>query len=339
MARKTSQLITDSKNSFQKLEQELQSAMQTRDEYNRQLRNARERLARREKSDYPNKLTAKFISDIKKGNVLYTTLVRAIDNAASENLEFGLDAYSSALYSVAEDSTIYKFFINGSGWATNLDLQIIFESTAGDLNDWAKAINDYRITVLKSKGLDSELAGEKATEFWLNKVYGTSLENKTVKGRLALAHGKAPFWRILNNGSVGLASDRPGGYNPIPAKPTDFVGDAERAIEDSFRQLLNKEYQAWFEEEKQLKEVIAEYEEKRDQYSLEVKQLRTEARLNESIYRSFDEKKKFIDRGKLARTIRSTRTGTETETVNIAASGTGERLLITVRRAEGIIEY
>lgn len=343
MAKKrTKELVEDTGKDFEELQKQLEFAIQTRDEYNRLLKNARERLARRKKSDQPNKLALSFIESLKKGNLLSATLIAAIDIAADVNREFNDRTYKIYLYAVANDPSIYKLITNGAGWATRLDLQILYESVAGDLNDWAEGIENYREVVLKTKGLDNEDRGERATEFWYDEVYGTSLEGKTISGRLAVTpHGKAPFWRILNSGSTSLASDRPGGYNPVHATPTDFIGVAERAIEEQFRVFMVKESDKWFEEEKKIEEIIEDHQERRDEFSVEVTRLRTDVRLNEKIYKGFADKKQYIDRNLLARAIASmdNEEKFKKRTINIAKKGSGLELLVTVKKLEGTIEY
>lgn len=338
MAKTVEQLLGETRRDFERLSSELEKAKETRDEYNRELRNARARLKRREESKYPDTLAEKFISNMKKSNIPEATLIKWIDSAIETNIEFSADAYKKALYEVANDKTIYKFFKVGSGWATLIDFQIIFESVGGTIADWGSAVTKYREQVLHSKGLDSEKAGKKATEFWYDTVYGTSLENKTILGRLELAGTKAPFWQILNHGSQPLSSDRPGGYNPVSSSPTDFIGDAEFEIEDQFRTLLNKEYDIWFEEEKKLRDVIAEYEEKRDEYSAEVKSLKIDANLNAQILTSFEGKEKFLSQRKLAKLLKETKAGNEVINFDVALKSSKNQILITIRSVEGYIE-
>lgn len=342
MARKqTQQLIEETSNDFARLQTELESAIQTRDEYNRLLRNARERLARREETTLPDDITRAFVENMKRGEVPEAVLMRSIDAAIEVNKEFDDRTYKIYLYKVANDKSIYKYFINGSGWNTRLDFQIIFESVAGDLNDWGQGISAYREEVLQTKGLSSEQSGERATEFFYDMVYGTALHGKTISGRLASTDGVAPFWRILESGTQPLSSDRPGGYNPVPSVPTAFVEDAEFAIEDEFRQMLNKAYNDWYEETQEIKKVIQEHEEKRDEFSQQVKDLRTDMRLNERILRSFKDKQEYIDRDILARAIRSMENDErfKTRDVNIAKAGSGLDIIITLKKLEGTIEY
>lgn len=338
MAKTVEQLLGETRQDFERLGIALEKAKETRDEYNRELRNARARLKRREESKYPDNLAEKFIDNMKKGNIPQATTIKWIDNAIDTNIEFSASAYKKALYEVANDKSIYKFFKMGSGWSTRIDFQIIFESVGGTLADWGSAVTKYREQVLHSKGLDSEKAGEKATEFWYDKVYGTELENKTIIGRLARAGTKAPFWQILNHGSQPLSSDRPGGYNPVSSSPTDFIGDAEFELEDQFLTLLNREYEVWFEEERKLRDVIAEYEEKRDEYSAEVKSLKVDINLDAQILTSFEGKEKFLSQKKLAKLLKEIKAGNEVINFDVALKSSKNQLLITIRSVEGYIE-
>jgi hypothetical protein len=343
MAKNTSQLITDTKRDFARLQEELEAAKTSRDEYNRQLKNARERLKRREETTYPNKLAQSFVKNLKKGNVLKAMMIAAIDKAVETNGEFRPEYYKQALYDAAGDESIYVLNVIGAGWETRIVPTILFESSAGTLNDWAEGVESYRVE-LKSKGLNNEQAGERASAWWSNNVYSTGLEAKTFKGRMALANGKAPFWQILAYGTVNLASDRAGGYTTVTAKRTDdtvFVDNVEFALKESFDTTLKEERQKFFDEEQDLKQIIAEYEEKRDEYSEEVSRLRTDMKLNEVIVRSFKDKQEFVDKDILQKAINTIEDSRRkrVETINIAKAGSGLKLLITIKRAEGVIEY
>lgn len=340
MARKpTTQLIKDTKTDLAGLQVQLEDAIQVREQYNRDLKNARARLSRKEKTDYPDKLARRFVENIKKGNVAKVILLRSLDTALEDSIEFNDRTYKIYLNKVADDESIYTYSIIGSGWGVRIDVQIIYEAVAGELRDWAEGIQSFREEVLKSRGLNSEERGERATEWWYNNVFGTGLESKTIAGRLALtSFGVAPFWRILNNGSQPLGSDRPGGYNPVPQKPTFFVEKAEQEIELEFLTTINIERQKWFDEEQELREIIAQYQERRDQYSQEVDLLRTELRENTRIFNSFKAKKDFINQKKMVDVFRRLRAGEEFENPRINIGTRGHRVYILVRATEGIIE-
>lgn len=342
MAKRTTELIQETKRDFSRMQEELESARQVRDKYQSQLDSARRSLRDREKSNYPNLVAQSFIESLKKGNTVETVLIGAIDSAIKKNIEFDDRTYKIYLYRVANDKSIYKYITNGSGWETRLDLQIVFESVAGRLTDWAEGIENYREVVLHSKGLDNEKRGKRATEFWYENVYGYPLHDKTISGRLSVTpFGLAPFWEILDKGSQPLASDRPGGYNPVPSKPTDFIGSAERTIEKQFLTLMNSEAEKWFQRDKEIREIISQHEEKRNEYSQEINRLKTDIKLNEQIFKSFQDKQQFIDRNILAEAIASmdSEKKFKKKTFNIARQGSGLDILITVKKAEGLIEY
>jgi len=341
MAKRTKQLLEETQVDFSRLQEELESAKNTRDQYSRLLKNARARLARRKNDDYPNQIATGYITSLKSGNIPETTLIQAIDSAIETNIEFSDRTYKIHLYAVANNKDIYKYLVTGAGWGTNLDLQIVYEEVAGDLDDWAEGISNYREAVLKTKGLDDDTKGEKATDWWYDNVYGFDLEGKTISGRLSVTpHGKAPFWRILNSGSVELASDRPGGYNPVPASPTDFIGTAERTIEKDFLKFMREAQEKRFQESKEIQEIVDEHQAKRDEYSSEVEKIKTDMRLNEKIFKSFGDKKAFIDKDVLAKAIRLMENDElfKTRKVNIAKSGSGVNIFITLKKLEGTIE-
>ena len=339
MAKQTKQLVDETQTGLKELEQQLESAKATRDEYNRELKNARARLKRKETSTYPDKLAQQYIKDLKAGNVLETTLIKWIDDAVTTNQEFAEDAYLQPLYQVAKDKDIYLLTLKGAGWSVEVDLNIIFEQEAGTLGEWAEAVSNYRELELNTRGLDNEEAGKKATDWWYTHVYGTSLGDKTIKGRLGGTDGVAPYWQILNNGTPpSMSSDRPGGHNPVKATTTLFVEDAELEIEKEFRDLRIKEYDVWKQEEQELKKVVAEFEKQRDSYSEDVKNLSTDFRLNEKLYQGFAEKQKFINQNKMIDIVRRLRAGEEFEQTRINIGTRGKRIYLNIKKVEGSIE-
>lgn len=342
MAKKASQVLKEAKGDYGRLVNELDLAIEIRDEFNRQLRNARNRLSRRENTNRPDILANQFIRDIKKGNQLPFFLMSAISNATEENEEFQDEGYAEALLSVAQEKDIYSLSKEGSGWAIRIDANIVFEEEAGTLDDWGNAVESYRESVLKSKGLDDEEKGEKASEFFADKVYGQSLHTKTIRGRLGVSAAggkKAPFWEILNNGTSPLVSDRPGGSSPVTATPTDFIGEAETLIESEFLVKIAAEHDKFQQEEAELRDLVEDYEAQRDEMTEQVGRLRTDVKLNEAIYQSFGRKKKYVDQNKLARVIEQMETSRENRRVNIAKRGSGQQLFINVLATEGLIEY
>lgn len=343
MTKTAQELTRDTLNDFRILAERLEQAKKNRDEFNRQLRNAKERLSRRENTKYPEIFAENFVKSLRKGNVLEQLLIRAIDRAAEVNGEFREDFYKKALYEVAKDSRIFKIIIIGNGWSTRPIVSIVFEETAGTLSEWGTAVENYR-NEIKTRGLNNEESGEKASRWWYQNVFGSGLEKKTFLGRMSYVSRKAPFWQLLAYGTVGLSSDRPGGYTDVVSTRTSdtvFVENVEWEIRNTFDRALRTEREKFLSEEEELKNLIKEYEQKRDEYSAEVSSLKTDIRLNERIYRSFEEKAQFIDRDLLAKAIRSVGDSRlkRVETINLATQGSGLQLLITVRRTEGLIEY
>ena len=334
-------LVKEQKEGMSKLEISLSEVLETRDEINRDLGNARKRLARKKSSTfYPTKLASRIIKALREGNILSSILIEEIGKAVNKNKEFGRDEYKQTLYQVAQEKDIYKLIPAGSGWEIQIKPQIVFEEEAGQTNDWAKGIIEYR-KVLKTKvGNESSNLGEKATRFWATKVFGTSLQTKTFRGRLELSGRKAPYWQLLNNGSTSMLSDRPdGSYNPYPTEPTDFIGNAERAIRAEFRELMLPEKERWFQEAKELEEQIETRVQIRDRITQNIQSLSTEVRLNERALRSFGQDAEYIDKNKFADVFRRLRAGEEFENpiVELTKRGSSKRIRRSVAKLEGLL--
>jgi hypothetical protein len=343
MAKQTTEIINETSGNLLEIERQLESARETRNELNRQLRNGRRRYESKiHGTGYPDRLFGHIIKVLQQGNELTSVLIRHIDNAIEQNIEFDLEPYKAALYSVAQDKEIYKFFRTGAGWDTRLIVQVVFEESAGGLVDWARGITAYR-QILKTKvGDTGGNRGAKATQFWATRVFRHSLEIKTVNGRLSASGRKAPFWQILNNGSSPLSSDRPdGSYNPVPSSPTDFVGRAERSIESLFLSYFLPEQERWFAEARELSDELDRVQEMRDSYTREIHDLSLRAAQNRRIYESFGVKKQYVDEHKLADAIKKARAGEEfnTATIELTKRGSPSRVRLSVKKLLGEIDY
>jgi hypothetical protein len=343
MAKKTSELITDTKNDFARLQEELEAAKKTRDDFQRLLDNARRRLKRRENEDRANIYIQETLKSLKKEGQLFVVmqlfLEDAIKKATEDNTEFALTAYLEPLQEVAAQPDIYKLLVLGTGWSTHLSTQIVIEEEAGDLPDWGQAIEDYREFELKTQNLDDENAGERASSWFATHVLEGSLHNKTIAGRLNYTPAKAPYWRILDEGESPLLSDREGGYSVANNTPTGFISIAERAINNWFTKQIAEEKTKVFGESGNIQEVIDEYVAKRDEFSQEVARLKTDMKLNEQIFKSFKDKKDLVDRDALTKLIDTVDANRKTRIYNIAKAGSKEKILVTVIGATGVIEY
>lgn len=336
-------LVQETSKGMKSMGTSLENAKSARNELTRELANARRRLKRKKEGTfYPTKLAQEIIKSLKKGNFLSSILIQEIDKAVEGNLEFGRDEYRQTLYQVALEQDIYKLIPEGTGWNIQLRPEIVFEEEAGQLDDWARGISAYRAELKTKIGEPGSYIGLRATEWWEEHVFGTVLQTKTFRSRLdnsGFPDG-APFWEILNNGSQPMSSDRPDeSYNPYPTSPTDFVGDAERAIRAEFRELMLPERERWFQEARELEGEILEATEIRDGFSSDIRKLSTEFRRNKSVLDSLGERARYVDENKLAEAIRRLRAGEEfeTPTVELTARGAGRRIRISVRKLEGLI--
>lgn len=334
-------LTNETRKGMSKLEVSLENAVETRDQLNRDLHNGRRRFKRKKESTfYPTKLAAAVIKALKQGNVLSSILIQAIDKAVNKNLEFGRDEYKQTLYQVAQEKDIYKLIPMGAGWNIELRPSIVFEEEAGQTADWAKGIIEYREVLGTKVGPSDSNRGLKATRFWETKVFGTSLQTKTFRNRLDLSGRKAPYWQLLNNGSTSMPSDRPdGSYNPYPTAPTDFIGEAERAIRAEFREIILPEKERWFQEAEQLANEIAARIEIRNSMTQEIRNLRPELRLIDRAIKSLGNIAEYVDKNKLADVFRRLRAGEEFENpiVDLTKRGSSNRVRRSVRKLEGLI--
>lgn len=327
----------------------IKEASSLRDRLTKQLSSARQKLARKKDPKVGTNTAASIIKGLKAGNELETILITEISDAANRrSLEFSNTGYLEPLYKVAKEKSIYKLIPVGSGWTVTISPQIVFESEAGDLNDWARGVTAFR-DKLKTKQAEkgkrgSKTKGKRATVWWLNNVYGSGgLMKKTVLSRVGLSGRPdgAPFWQLLNNGTTSLASDRTdGSFIAISQAPTAFIKEAEIAIKKLFDTTLRLNMSEWLSETQQFEKEIEKATKFRDSFSDVVKQLRLDAKQNRAILQKLGPIRQYIDEDKLAVVAHKLRAGEEftTKTVNLTKKGASRKAILTIARVEGLID-
>ncbi len=337
------QLVSDAERGFKILERELRSAQETREKLKRQLSAAKGNLTKKRSGKAGDALYAEIVREMLADDIMPLILMSEMDKATEVNDEFSRSIYKGALNAAAQDIRIYKLIKVGEGWNSDMRVLIDLEESAGDLQDWARGIIGYReVLNVKTKAGNSK-QGFRATNWWLQNVWGTGLEVKTIAGRLQYSGQLAPFWGLLNFGSTSLESDRrDGAFNPIPARPTDFLGEAQQRIRLIFQSTFYPEKAKWLEEARLAEQKVDEAEDRYRSYDYEVRNLSDEVELNQRVYNSFGEKKRFVDEDRLTEALRRLRVGDEFERpqIELTKSGSGARVRTSVsslkRRVEGL---
>jgi hypothetical protein len=159
-------------------------------------------------------------------------LKESIQIATSES-EYSHPAFRTALMSISDDiADAIEIIYNGVGWSSNISVKIDMDSIAGNINDYAEAVEAAR-EALKVKDTRDPAA---ASKYWKTKVYGTELYSKTINLRVKNMDTAAPFWSLLNYGTARTSMSSDIGGTPFPrTRGTKFVEKAERALYQRFR--------------------------------------------------------------------------------------------------------
>lgn len=160
-----------------------------------------------------------------------------IQTAISSSSEYSRDPFKSSLLSLveflADNITIVPR--GGTGWATNFDFEINMNALAGDLAEYAGAVEAARDALKVRKNRDPE----KASRYWREKVWGTSLYGKTMSARYENFSSIAPFWSLLNFGTASAKMLSNIGGTPYPRqRGYRFVGKTETDLYREFRTLF-----------------------------------------------------------------------------------------------------
>lgn len=153
-----------------------------------------------------------------------TVFMELATQAATESVEYAYDQFLSPLLDLAHDPDLYDFNTVGNGWDSRLVASLNMDAVAGDISDYANAVQNARDALGMKEGRDPV----KASAFWRDKIYRKGRYFTTINLRMSYAGGIAPFWSLLNNGnkSASMGSDIGGDAYP-EVNPTHFVEETE----------------------------------------------------------------------------------------------------------------
>lgn len=341
MFNKTIQDIEDIQRELNYLDSSVERLRAAMERLDKDIKNARERYQYKIKDTRrPTRVIKQLIDTIKKRASL--VLIKHFDAATETNIEFSNPVYRNLLYTgVLDNDQIFMFIPRGSGWGTQVGVQIVLERL-GTISDYARGIIEYR-EVLHVKEGKKAGSGRRATEWWLTKVYGKSLKlAETVINRVRKSGRPAPFWQLVNSGTPagGLPSDRSDDtYNPFPSEPTGFIDDAERELRVELAQQIQEQAVIVVEESLALQAEIDNAVNIRRETSELLKEIGTDFAKARQIIQKLGKSEQYVDARKLADAVRRNRAGQEFDgsSIEITKSGSGRRTRLTIRRLEGLI--
>lgn len=292
----------------------------------------------------PDKLVKSILPQIKKDvldnavDILQGSILEAI----RENYEYDWPMYRRALYLAAADKDAYSVYnLGGTGWNTRLSFTINLDKTAGRLEAWATGVKlarkSFGTKVPRRGSKKRELSALSASRAWAG-IFGhrsTSTKAKyaeTIKRRLSYSGRVAPFWQLLDKGTIPMPSDR-GGYATPKGEPTHFIQNAQEVMERYTKNVLNGY-------KKQYDELINDYylyEEEADAALANMDSLINKIKLDlkvvEKVKQEYQKDAKYIDDTKLERAVqRVVEGGLTSGRIEITASGSGKRIRPSVKK-------
>jgi len=184
-----------------------------------------------------------------------TVLVDNIYRAVQINTEFNHPIFLERLLEVASTPGIIIMTQSGR----RLNVRINFGRVAGNLDKWARAVDTVRrekgISIYSISNVDNP-DPQLLSHFWAEKYYKPAREGKTfiwghrnsaelyaekywdtMFRRLTVSGELAPFWELLDKGSVAMSSDI--GGNPYPVNtPTNFISRTIQTLQEFYNSSL-----------------------------------------------------------------------------------------------------
>lgn len=161
---------------------------------------------------------------------IYSKRVKA---AATASVEYAYNAFLSPLLEIADNEDLYDLKLTGNGWNTSVVVKLNMNEIAGDIDDYAEAVELAR----SSLHVKEERDPDTASRYWKTKVYPDRAGRyaETINLRLLASSSPAPFWSLLNYGSKNVSMSSDIGGSPYPSKGGHrFVEQTENEIKDFF---------------------------------------------------------------------------------------------------------
>jgi len=192
---------------------------------------------------------SKAVEIVRDRKVHQNILEKNIYIAVQTNAEFAQQMYLDRLIGVAQLEDLYNMFPLEQG---GVEVSLNMNAVAGNLDEYARAVTLVRTEIQResTKAKPRAFAGRLAdaglrSHFWAEKFYGVAVEGRviktshgkerpdkteayrkkyfdTIKRRLAACSHPAPFWELLDKGSIKMSSDIGGKPYPINVA-TNFV--------------------------------------------------------------------------------------------------------------------
>jgi hypothetical protein len=235
------------------IETEVEPVAEATSEFLHKLNGARRRnlnsIAKSEEQIKLMKNEVKYVASIKPEinnnakKIAKDTLFNAALVALRTNKEFDDPLYRVPLFESIESDDTYLVRITGAGFNSKVSVDINLDKSAGRLNMWADAIKSVRKSLgIKIPRKDSKnyyKSAKSASHAWARHYTNKDdIYTSTIESRLEISAKPAPFWSILNFGTVALASDR-GGFPTPKNKATNFVDKAEKDVALAIRGLFD----------------------------------------------------------------------------------------------------
>lgn len=168
---------------------------------------------------------------------------RRLLEAVEKFLEYKYAAFLVPLEEVGKDKNLYLTTFIGTGWSQTIIVSLDMNAVAGNLADYADAVDAAREDDEIKEGRNPQ----RASDAW-KKLYGTKTRGHIISNRIShFTSGKAPFWSLLNNGNKKVTMSSDIGGTPYPSHgPTRFVDHIEDDLEKYFKDAMvegKREYQ------------------------------------------------------------------------------------------------
>ena len=185
------------------------------------------------------------LRDIDMGEIL----ANHVASAVATNTEFGNRMLFFPLLSAARSSRNFTTIVNGTGWGSAINVIINMDSTAGTLDEYASGVKAVREALQAEADMAKAMRPKHwkkskpkardpiaASRYWKKHVYQNPNQmfyNTTMEERIRLSGSPAPYWKLLDKGSISMQSDW-GGIPYPQGTATNFIDNAATEIRREF---------------------------------------------------------------------------------------------------------
>lgn len=161
-------------------------------------------------------------------------------DATFKSEEYSKEEFRVPLIEACSNPNSLRVSVTYSKWNSKLLVDNNLDDVAGTLDDWANGVQLVRNILEENRSEKHKIVHPMVATYAWREIFGTDKWSDTINARLIYSGKPAPFWPLLNYGTLNMKLKTDYGGFPYPSNPpTYFVERAIEILKETFLNELN----------------------------------------------------------------------------------------------------